>query len=74
MKKSKFAEAQIAFILRQAEKALKYGCGRITPNGDDGIRIMKKIAVILPQAFAFITGMAVVTVVAHTDQAVARGG
>jgi hypothetical protein len=32
---------------------------------------MKKIAVILALAFAFTTGMAVVTVVAHTDQAAA---
>jgi hypothetical protein len=32
---------------------------------------MKKIAVILALAFAFATGMTVVTVVAHTDQAMA---
>ena len=32
---------------------------------------MKKIAVIFALAFAFTTGMAVVTVVAHTDQAAA---
>jgi len=35
---------------------------------------MKKIAVILALAFAFTTGMAVVTVVTHTDQAMADGG
>jgi hypothetical protein len=32
---------------------------------------MKKIAVIFALAFAFTTGMAVVTVVAHTDRAMA---
>ena len=33
--------------------------------------IMKKIAVIFALAFAFTTGIAVVTVVAHTDRAMA---
>jgi hypothetical protein len=33
---------------------------------------MKKIAVIFALAFAFTTGMAVVTVVAHTDRAMAE--
>jgi hypothetical protein len=33
--------------------------------------VMKKIFIILALAFAFTTGMAVVTVVAHTDQAAA---
>jgi len=32
---------------------------------------MKKIAIIFALAFAFTTGMAVVTVVAHADQAMA---
>jgi hypothetical protein len=32
---------------------------------------MKKIAVIFALAFALTTGMAVVTVIAHTDQAMA---
>jgi len=32
---------------------------------------MKKIAVIFALAFAFTTGMAAVTVIAHTDQAMA---
>jgi hypothetical protein len=35
---------------------------------------MKKIAVILVLAFAFTTGMAIVTVLAHTDQAAASWG
>jgi hypothetical protein len=37
---------------------------------------MKKIALIFALAFALTTGMAVVTVVAHTDQAMAdcQGG
>ncbi len=34
---------------------------------------MKTIFIILALAFAFTTGMAVVTVVAHTDQAMADG-
>ena len=33
--------------------------------------IMKKMALVFALAFAFTTGMAVVTVVAHTDQAMA---
>ena len=33
---------------------------------------MKKIVVVFALAFAFTTGMAVVTVVAHTDQAIAN--
>jgi hypothetical protein len=33
--------------------------------------IMKKIALVFALAFAFTTGMAVVTVVAHTDRAMA---
>ena len=33
--------------------------------------MMKKIALIFALAFAFTTGMAVVTVVAHTDRALA---
>jgi hypothetical protein len=32
---------------------------------------MKKIFLVLALAFAFTTGMAIVTVVAHTDQAAA---
>jgi hypothetical protein len=32
---------------------------------------MKKIALILAMAFALTTGMAIVTVIAHTDQAMA---
>ena len=36
-----------------------------------GDTIMKKIALVLALAFAFTTGMAVVTVVAHTDRAMA---
>jgi len=32
---------------------------------------MKKIAVVLALAFAFTTGMAAATVIAHTDQAIA---
>jgi hypothetical protein len=35
---------------------------------------MKKIALIFALAFAITTGMAVMTVVAHTDQAMADGG
>jgi hypothetical protein len=37
---------------------------------------MKKIALVFALAFAFTTGMAAVTVVGHTDQAMAhcRGG
>jgi len=35
---------------------------------------MKKIALIFALAFAFTTGMAAVTVVSHTDQAMARCG
>ena len=45
------------------------GLGRFWPI--EGDTIMKKIAVIFALAFAFTTGMAVVTVVAHTDQAMA---
>ena len=33
--------------------------------------VMKKIFLVLALAFAFSTGMAVVTVIAHTDQAAA---
>ena len=40
----------------------------------DGDRAMKKIFVILAFAFTFTTGMAVVTVVANTDQVIADGG
>jgi hypothetical protein len=40
----------------------------ITKRGDT---IMKKIALVFALAFAFTTGMAVVTVVSHTDQAMA---
>jgi hypothetical protein len=36
-----------------------------------GDTIMKKIAVVFALAFALTTGVAVVTVVAHTDQAMA---
>jgi hypothetical protein len=36
-----------------------------------GDTIMKKIALVFALAFAFTTGMAVVTVVAHTDRAMA---
>jgi hypothetical protein len=35
---------------------------------------MKKIFVVLAFAFAFTPGMAVVTVVGHTEQAMADGG
>ncbi len=35
---------------------------------------MKKLFLVLALAFAFTTGMTVVTVVAHTDQAMADGG
>ena len=35
---------------------------------------MKKLALIFALAFAFTTGMAAVTVVAHTDQAIADSG
>ena len=34
--------------------------------------VMKKIFIILVLTFAFTTGMTVVTVVAHTDQALAE--
>jgi hypothetical protein len=34
---------------------------------------MKKIFLVLALAFAFTTGMAVVTVITHTDQAMAAG-
>jgi hypothetical protein len=34
---------------------------------------MKRLFIILALAFAFTTGMTVVTVVAHTDQAMADG-
>jgi hypothetical protein len=40
------------------------------PRGG-GIAVMKKIALAFALAFAFTTGMAVVTVVAHTDRAMA---
>jgi len=33
---------------------------------------MKKLAIVFALAFAFTTGMAVVTVVAHTDRAMAN--
>ena len=36
-----------------------------------GITVMKKIALVFALAFAFTTGVAVVTVVAHTDRAMA---
>ena len=35
---------------------------------------MKKIFLVLALAFDFTTGMAIVTLVAHTDQAMADGG
>ncbi len=35
---------------------------------------MKKLFLVLALAFAFTTGMTVVTVVGHTDQAMACGG
>jgi hypothetical protein len=35
---------------------------------------MKKLALIFALAFAFTTGMAAVTIVTHTDQAMADGG
>ena len=35
---------------------------------------MKKIALVFALAFALTTGMAAMTVVAHTDQAMADGG
>ena len=44
------------------------GSGKL-PRG--GITVMKKIALAFALAFAFTTGMAVVTVVAHTDRAMA---
>jgi hypothetical protein len=34
---------------------------------------MKKLAIVFALAFAFATGMAVVTVITHTDQAMAAG-
>jgi hypothetical protein len=37
----------------------------------EGDMIMKKIALVFALAFAFTTGMAVVTVVAHADRAMA---
>jgi hypothetical protein len=40
----------------------------ITRMGDT---IMKKVALVFALVFAFTTGMAVVTVVAHTDRAMA---
>jgi hypothetical protein len=45
------------------------GSGKLTATGK-GV-IMKKIAVVFAVAFAFTAGMAVVTVVAHTDRAMA---
>jgi hypothetical protein len=38
-----------------------------------GDTVMKKIALFFVLAFAFVTGMAVVTVFAHTDRAMADG-
>jgi hypothetical protein len=35
---------------------------------------MKKIALVFALAFAFTTGMAAVTIIAHTDQAIAECG
>jgi hypothetical protein len=46
------------------------GSGKVHNHGR-GDTIMKKIAIIFALAFALTTGMAVVTVVAHTDQAMA---
>ena len=40
----------------------------------EGDTVMKKLFLVLALAFAFATGMTVVTVVAHTDQAMADGG
>jgi hypothetical protein len=34
---------------------------------------MKKLAIVFALAFAFTTGMAVVTVITHSDQAMAAG-
>jgi len=34
---------------------------------------MKKLAIVFALAFTFTTGMAVVTVITHTDQATAAG-
>jgi hypothetical protein len=48
------------------------GSGKLHNHGR-GDTIMKKIAVIFALAFALTTGMAVVTVVAHTDLAMADG-
>jgi hypothetical protein len=41
------------------------------PHHKEGGIVMKKIFLVLALAFAFSTGMAVVTVIAHTDQAAA---
>ena len=41
------------------------------PKAKRGDTIMKKIALVLALAFAFTAKMAVVTVVSHTDQAMA---
>jgi hypothetical protein len=43
----------------------------ISGSTKEGDTIMKKIALVFALAFAFTTGMAVVTVVAHTDRAMA---
>jgi hypothetical protein len=40
-------------------------------TGTEGDTVMKKIALVFALAFAFTTGMVVVTVVAHTDRAMA---
>jgi hypothetical protein len=46
------------------------GSGNL-PFTERGDRTMKKIALIFALAFAFTSGMAVVTVIAHTDRAMA---
>jgi hypothetical protein len=43
------------------------------PPNHQGELVMKKIALVFALAFALTTGMAVMTVVAHTGQAMADG-
>jgi hypothetical protein len=45
-----------------------FGSNRVAGLGET---VMNKIALVFALAFAFTTGMAVVTVVAHTDRAMA---
>jgi hypothetical protein len=43
----------------------------LAQRGDKGETTMKQIALAFVLAYAFTTGMAILTVVAHTDQAIA---